>query len=142
MIFLKLIKQVKRTECGVACIAMLCGTSIEEARKLVGHTSDQKTGWTGTAEVRSALAKRHIKLGKEVWCDNWNKLESKTGVFLVAVNYKDICKVKGEEKRNWHWAIYDPAQADAPLLDPNSKGSKGRATGPTRLASYFHVYFQ
>lgn len=141
MITLKLIKQVKRTECGVACVAMLCGVSIEEARKLLGQTNDQKTGWTNTAEIRSALATKGIRLGKEVWCDNWRKLESKSGVLLVSVNYKIILNVSGEKKSNWHCAIYHTAQVDGPLLDPNPK-KKRRIPGSTRLASYFHVYFQ
>lgn len=135
MTAIKFIQQLKRTECGVACVAMLCKTSIGEARKLVGHTNNQSTGWTSTAELRAALGRKGIKLGKEVWCDNWGKLDSKSGPFLVAVNYK----ADGGKNDYWHWAVYNPGEVAAPLLDPLTKPRK---PGRTKLASYFHVYFQ
>jgi hypothetical protein len=136
---LKHIVQKKRTECGTACVAILCGTRISEARDLLGQTRSQKTGWTGTRDIRTALAFKGLRLGKEVWSSDWNDLVGKAMPILVAVNYKEWSTRTGTERASWHWAVYDASNARSPLLDPLTPRGP-RVPGKTRLCSYFHVH--
>ena len=133
------VAQHKTTECGAACVAMLCGIGIAEARGLLGQRRSDETGWTSTSQIRTAISLRGLRLGNEVWTDDWTRLKSKDAPLLVAVNYKEWKTKTGLAKVSWHWAVYDPSDPEKPLLDPLSKKER-RAPRTTRLCSYFHVY--
>ena len=136
---LKHITQRKPTECRAACVAILCRIGIAEARSLLGQSRSQHTGWTGTDEIRMALAFKELRLGREIYCEDWSALKEKTKPLLISVNYKEWITKTGKDKVRWHWAVYKPLDAATPVLDPLKK-SGPRAPGRTRLYSYFHVH--
>ena len=91
------------------------------------------TRLTDTSEVRSGLAAHGIRLGKEVRCDDWDRLLAIGQPLLVAVNYVEA------KRSNWHWMVFDPSRPDAPVLDPNAMAPKA-IDRRTHLFSYFHLW--
>lgn len=129
------IKQRKPKECGVACVATIAGISLREARTLMGHTDNNKEpGWTGTEDLRKALAKKKLKLGRETYCSDWTHIAQRlrTGIVAVNAHYR-----KGVLDR-WHWIVYDSSDPKHPIRDPQAKQDR-RSPGRTRAYSYFHV---
>lgn len=129
----KFIAQQHPTECGAACVAMLAGTSLKEARKKLKPSAPTRSLRTDSAELRAALKAFGFKLGRETYSESWEALAKKTTPLLVAVNYDSIRHI-------WHWCVYDPRAPGAPLYDPKARGGKARKpSSATRLASYFSV---
>jgi hypothetical protein len=101
---------------------------------LLDQSDEQKTGWTGTVDLRRALAKKKLFMGRETYCDDWTHIAQRLKFGIVAVNAHDI----GGSQERWHWIVYDSAFPEHPIRDPQSK-QKRRAPGRTRAYSYFHV---
>jgi hypothetical protein len=133
---LKHVSQIKKTECGAACVAILAGVSLDKARTLLEQSSENKNSRTSTKEIRSALAKVKIRLGRENYCPSWEKIDSKLQRGLIAVSDKNI----GEPNQTWHWVVYDRVEVESPILDPQSKLER-RKPGRLRAYSYFYVYY-
>jgi ABC-type bacteriocin/lantibiotic exporter with double-glycine peptidase domain len=133
---LKHVRQIERTECGAACVAILAGVSLAKARTLLGQSSEDKNNRTSTEDIRAALAKLQIRLGRENYCTSWEKIDAKLQRGLLAVSDKNI----GEPNQTWHWVVYDRVEGESPILDPQSKLER-RKPGRLRAYSYFYVYY-
>ena len=107
-----LVKQRTRTDCGVACLAMLCKVSYEEAHRAIPWRPSTTIWGTCTKQLREAAIKlgyafigtekfRLIPLGKRSWTE---------------IPHNSLVKVPNPaEPGQWHWVvwrkgkIYDPA---------------------------------
>lgn len=109
---MKLVQQPPDSRlCGQACVAMLCGVSLERAIQLVGR----KEG-TRTKELAHAIRKLgyHCESRLTVLGENVNWLMAQENMLVKMTNYDD----QGKRVRNWHWVVvhdrkvYDPASFD------------------------------
>lgn len=109
------IEQILPTECGYACVAMLSGISLLEARQLVDKAKTKKRGSrTFPSDLRKALAIHSIKLGKEVYVESWSQIRKRLSLALLVVNYN-------ESKNTWHWVVYNCTDSKFPIFDPMLK---------------------
>jgi len=134
MLKLRHVRQINSTECGIACVAMLTGTGIRDARKLFPSGSAKGSKRTCPADIRKALRKKSILLGREVVTQSWDQVRRRARIALVAVNLKE------DTNRDpiWHWVIYDGTDPLNCILDPASDRRRP-IHNRTRLCSYFHV---
>lgn len=128
------VKQVYSTECGIACVAMITGFALSSARKIVTFDEGERSRRTSATQLRDALARHSWKMGREVFCDSWERLQRNAPLAILKVNYKQM---DGKSPK-WHWVVYDLDIPEAPILDPHSKGRR-KIHSQTRLHSYFHI---
>ena len=128
---LKHVAQKRRTDCGVACIQILTGVSESKARAALGMPKGARSDRTDVAPIRAALAKLGHRMGREVYCDEWDELASRVDRALVAVNYR-------EATYTWHWIVFDNADPHKPLLDPQRTARRG-VNSRTRVCTYYRV---
>lgn len=111
---LKLIKQRETTECGVACVAMVTGTSMREARKAIQFKNSENFR-TRSTDLRSALAISRFRLGRKVECSSWDKLLGREVIALVAARHH----ITPNGEHRWHWLVFDGTNTKEPrALDP------------------------
>jgi hypothetical protein len=111
---------------------MLSGLSLKNARACIGAPLNRRNDRTDAKRIRTALKLNSIALGREVPCDDWQKLiKRKIRLALLAVNYD-------EDLDRWHWILFDVADEAKPLLDPRT-GTRRKFTRKTRLCSYYAV---
>jgi hypothetical protein len=150
---LRLVKQRKGTECGIACFAMLAGISLPDARRKINEAKEKlgivvKSGYTDDEQIRTALKPYGIRLGDEVGIrggktkkqsaetrkKNWGRLTSKNETALVATGYHET-----ETEEKFHWVLFNGNGNDEEfeILDP--KVGKRVTTGKLRIAWYHLV---
>ncbi|TBG55694.1 hypothetical protein [Rhizobium leguminosarum] len=117
------IQQSSSTGCGIACLAMVGGISLEEAAvHLFGDTTPD-TGRTLWGDMRKGLRAVGLEgIGNPTRVSAWHNIH---GVALVAVS---------RTKENWHWIIYDAF--DDLLYDPLRTGPIPAKTSRRKLVSY------
>ena len=128
---IRLVRQRHPTECGVACFAMLSRMSLSEARESIQFANDGDYR-TYPSDLKIALAKERIVLGRKVCSSSWDSLFHRPVRALAAVRY--TVNVSGRER--WHWLIFDGAGQKPLIFDPE----KGVRTdfGRIRL-SWYHI---
>ncbi|OYV04335.1 MAG: hypothetical protein CFE26_17425, partial [Verrucomicrobiales bacterium VVV1] len=107
------IVQKSGNSCGVACVAMLARISFRDAFR-VGVACYDKDYWSGShatdnSELRIILAAVGYKLGREVACEDWEKVPPGS---LAATQWNPKAKF-------WHWVVYDEDDEGGYVLDPN-----------------------
>ncbi len=128
---LKHVAQEKGTDCGVACICSLAGISQTRALKALNQDPDARSHRTRPGEIRAALATLNIRMHREVYCQDIDRIPAHVKQALLCVNFN-------EQEDTWHWVVLDRSDPQEPILDPQSKGRRAfRST--TRLASYFRI---
>jgi len=105
--------------CGQACLAMLCGITLDQAIKEIGH----KHG-TRTAELVRVLRRYGWKIG---YHGRLRKISIKS-VFPKATIFKMRCIYNHES----HWIVV----VDGKIFDPACEGS---VTGFGRLTSFLEI---
>lgn len=128
---IKIIKQHHPTECGAACVAMLTGSSLAKARAAIRFTNggDYRTY---PSNLRQALAKSGIRLGRKVKCSSWNALLGRSVLAISAVHHY----VTPSGLDRWHWLLFDGTGAEPRLLDPQ----RGIRTDFGRIhLSWYHL---
>jgi ABC-type bacteriocin/lantibiotic exporter with double-glycine peptidase domain len=103
---MRLIKQRTKTDCGVACLAMLAGVSWAKARDALEFTRLDKSFWTTKDSMRCALQKLGVDTTKNlVRCKYPQNLRKDA-----------LLKTNVLKNGNWHWAVWDHKRQK--LLDP------------------------
>lgn len=100
------VRQRTRSDCGVACVAMIAGVSYQQAFDVFCFSDRKKAFYTGHSHLVDALE----SLGCEVqrnWFRSWEEIP---GCAIVPVNHR--C-----DRKNYHWVVYDGKA----VRDPNPK---------------------
>lgn len=123
---MKKVSQKRRTDCGVACVAMISGTKYEVAKKAMGEAAARRTQ---VADLRRALKKLGYDLGHRSVSVTYDKLKT--------LSFDCILKTKpGRISGNWHWMVWDH-RAKA-ILDPFPEGKTYKK--PEKLiAAYIQI---
>jgi len=101
---IKRICQRYRSDCGVACVAMIAGVSYQQAFAVFGFAEGEKGFHTRHKDLVEALD----KLGCQVQRKMFRAWEDIPGHAILAVNHR--CK-----RRNFHWVVFDGKA----VLDPS-----------------------
>lgn len=123
---MKRVTQRERTDCGVACIAMVASVSYEDAQKALGDAAHSRTQ---VADLRKALDKLGYCLGRRSIPIAPEKLQQLT--------FDCILKTKpGPKSGNWHWMVWDSNAQK--ILDPQPKG-KAYKRPLSRVSAYIQI---
>jgi ABC-type bacteriocin/lantibiotic exporter with double-glycine peptidase domain len=103
---MKLVRQKTKTDCGVACFAMLADISYAQARRALFGEKHKGPGYTYKDQMRNALKAFGVVLSERLTrCPRPERL---TQDALIRTN----------ELSNgmWHWVVWDARRAK--ILDP------------------------
>ena len=92
---MRIVKQREENDCGVACVAMLAGTSYEEARTVIYPKGRSKL--TKTKDLHEAL----IKLGRKPLSDRRQPFGSKTPRDLNTDALIFVEMDNGDDSKHW-----------------------------------------
>lgn len=105
------VRQRGRTDCGVACLAMLCNTSWWGARSAIFGDKRCRSYSTRTADMSRGAAWLGYRLDR--------RLRPARGKGWREIPAPALVKVANHKKRGWHWVVvagdgdarlvYDPA---------------------------------
>ena len=108
----RLVRQVERLDCGVACLAMAASISYDEARATfitLGLSKAPRPFASNFKDLGRALKAQGMESSLKRWVD-WDALD---GV--------GILKVSGRAKRSWHWVVAERhAEYGLVVRDPAS----------------------
>jgi ABC-type bacteriocin/lantibiotic exporter with double-glycine peptidase domain len=102
------VEQKHSKDCGIACLAMLCDVSYEDAERAIPW---RRQGWlegTTTKQLREGAA----KLGYRVDGDRMQVLGKKS---WGSIPHNSLVKIPKPDSSDWHWVVwrkgkvYDPA---------------------------------
>lgn len=103
---LRRVRQRTKSDCGVACVAMIARVRYREAFSAFGFSEHEKRFYTNHGQLVAALE----NLGCEVQRKKFSSWQNIPGCAIVPVNHR--CN-----RRNFHWVVYDGKF----VLDPNPK---------------------
>ena len=126
---MKRIRQEDRTGCGIACIAMLNGSTYTEvmtvAAEVFNWDESQRTFYTSTSQLQNLLLKMNIPALKGRSIRKWSSMPDTA---IVGINYN-------EKKDAWHWVVFRRVADREYVLDPQSKREIRTDFGRMRLRS-------
>lgn len=130
------VRQRTGTSCGVACIAMLADVSGTAARRILASSlEDYDSDVTDVPDLRAALRRFGIHLGRKVPTRTWRDANRLREPGLAAVRFKR--NRTGTER--WHWVVVEPRR-DGPIVwDPLRRKGMRRDTENLPLAWFHHV---
>lgn len=104
-------RSIEHADCGVACVAMLAGSTYKKAFEAFGFVDDQHEFYTRHHHLNSALEALGCKVKSKLF-RSWHEIG---GPAIVAVNHT-------QDGRYWHWVAFDGEA----ILDPkpNRPGRK------------------
>ena len=95
---MRIIKQEGEGGCGLACIAMICDTTVSDVAQKI-KDSRKKTGYSTSITDMESLLPNYDVESTRLKFKNWNELN---GVYIVGVNeYKNRRGKRG----GWHWIV-------------------------------------
>ena len=126
---MKRVRQEHPTGCGIACIAMVCGTTysnvMNEAKELLGWDNSQKTFYTDSSHLQKLLHAMKVNSQKGRSVGKWGSLPNTA---IAGINY--------DKKHNrWHWVVFCREVDREYVLDPRSKREERTDFGRMRLRS-------
>lgn len=114
------------TGCGLACAAMLGGTSYLRAKTLavrLGISSDRPPYYTSAGQLSLLLRNLGLRPSKGRRLSKWESLQ---GLSVVGINYR-------EKDDTWHWVVYVPSADGGYVLDPKKSVKTARRTDFGRM---------
>jgi ABC-type bacteriocin/lantibiotic exporter with double-glycine peptidase domain len=106
---IRLVKQRRTVDCGVACVAMVSGYSYATAKAAIAEDDDSRSLRTDNANLRGALARLGVKVGSRA-------IPRST---FAGLNRRSIVAINYDRKRNtWHWVVFEPDPKGGFVLDP------------------------
>lgn len=109
---MKRIKQLNKSGCGVACVAMIVGTTYAKALTVIFGDRHRKYHYTNTGDLRRALAQFGYLASP--------RLMPLRGRPFMELTEHAILKVN-RHKHGWHWVVWDAERRQ--ILDPHAKAS-------------------
>lgn len=107
MIVMSAIRRVRqryRSDCGVACVAMLAQVSYSIAFDVFGFAEGERSFYTCHRQIADALQNLGCKIQRRKFC-SWGDI---SGAAILPVNHR--C-----ERSNFHWVVFDGKY----IRDPN-----------------------
>ena len=126
---LRLIPQQNSTDCGVACVAMICGVSYKAAFKAMFPQGSKKNFRTHYKDLKrgiSALGRRHAPRAAHAPSE-WKRMKCTA-----------IVRTGNGADWNWHWVVFDSVQGR--LLDPKLNHARVVVRPSRKMTSYLEVY--
>jgi len=120
------------TGCGLACAAMLGGTTYLRAKALavrLGISSDRPPYYTSSGQLSLLLRKLGLRPSKGRKLSNWASLQ---GLSVVGINYS-------ERNNIWHWVVYVPSANGGYVLDPRESVKTTRRTDFGRMVPRSYI---
>lgn len=100
------IRQRNKSDCGIACVAMMAGVRYREAFRAFDFAEDEVKLYTTHGRLISALEKLGCKVKKRKF-SSWGGI---TNCAIIPVNHR--CN-----RKKFHWVVYDGKS----VLDPNPR---------------------
>lgn len=106
------VRQRNNKDCGVACLAMLCGVTYEEAERAIPWRREGNLAGTTTKQLRIGA----IKLGVLTESTPQHRLKPLRGDKWADIPDNSLVKIPHPKGHGWHWVawrkgkIYDPAR--------------------------------
>lgn len=126
---MKRIRQEHRTGCGIACVAMLSGTTYAYAMsiavKVLNWDESQRTFYTSSSQLKNLLLEMNIRASRGRSIRKWSSMPN---MAIVGINYN-------EKRDTWHWVIFRRDADREYVLDPQSKRDIRTDFGRMRLRS-------
>lgn len=117
------VRQRFRSDCGVACVAMVAGVSYQQAFNAFGFSDRRKAFYTGHSHLVEALECLGCEVRRQ-WFRSWQEVP---GFAILPVNHR--CN-----RKNFHWVAYDGKA----VCDPNPKRpSKGKCPKRYRASGWY-----
>jgi len=130
---MKRIIQEHGTGCGIACVAMIAGSTYAEvmnvARQLFGWPASQRSFYTSSGQLRQLLEVFRVPSQQGRAVRNWSSLPDAA---VVGINHN-------KNYDTWHWVVFCRAEEGEFVLDPRSKRDKRTDFGRMSLRSYIPV---
>ena len=109
------ILQQHRTGCGIACIAMISGTTYEKvmsvAAKILNWSESQRTFYTRSSQLQSLLLEMNISAQKGRSIRKWASMPDTA---IVGINHN-------KKNNTWHWVVFRREAGREYVLDPKSR---------------------
>lgn len=131
---MKPIVQEDTTGCGIACAAMLAGTSYQAAKKQaegLGIFVDDVRLYSDTRHLKQLLASYRIGTGRKIPFRNWERLPP---VALLAIKYKE-----NQRPPAWHWVVYLNRENGPVVLDPKRQLRNNLRTDFGRIKPKWYI---
>jgi len=90
------VRQRYRSDCGVACVAMLARVSYQQAFDAFGFAGSERRFYTSHGQIAEALQ----ILGLQIQWKKFSSWDDVPGRAILGVNHR--C-----DRRNYHWVAYD-----------------------------------
>ena len=130
----KIVIQEDETGCGIACAAMLAGSTYHAAKKRaknLGIFPDDENLYSDIHDLRTLLESYNIRIGKKAPFRNWNTLPSTA---IVAINYKTDL-----DSPSWHWAVFHRGDTGPVVLDPSRRLKRNVRTDLGKVKPAWYV---
>lgn len=128
---IRLVKQRKKNDCGIACVAMLTNRIYKDVVATCG-LADREDLPAHDRDLRRWFKLLGHAMGPEQRATDWNEVSELDESVLVAVNL-----TTRDEESSWHWVVVDPSGSAPKMFDP-LKGER-KLDKRTNVYSYFKV---
>lgn len=134
---IKPIIQKETSGCGIACVAMLAGTSYDETKRIanqLGINAEDEKLWSETNYVRKLLNEYGIEASpSETQFTGWDALPD---LALLAIKYRI------ENGRPlWHWVVFCRQEGQEVVLDPAAYLEKNERTDFDAMKPQWFIEF-
>lgn len=130
---MKRIQQEHRTGCGIACVAMLSGTTyaqaLDIAKEILFLDKSVRTFYTSSAQLQKLLLAMNVPAQKGRSVRKWTSISDTA---IVAINHN----IKND---SWHWVVFRREQNTEYVLDPQSKREVRTDFDCMRLRSFIPI---
>ena len=119
------ILQEDNTGCGLACVAMVAGTSYAKVKAVairLGIATKRPPYYTSAKHLSMLMRELGLRSSKERMLSGWKSFSAPS---IIAINL--------DKKGNWHWVVYVPSADGGYVLDPKKVIKSVRRTDFSRM---------